>query len=231
MNMIKLVLFDLYNTLAYINPEEYKKAKTQMANLAGTSPELFFELWRQYSRDYNRGDILTAEERVSHVLRELRVNFDVKTIREIADIEYKLQSSAAYLAPDTITLLTSLQKMGLKLGLITNTGFSTINSPKTLSIDKYFDSIIMSYKIRSLKPGRHIYQTICEELDAKGEECLYVGDGDDNEIEGAMAFGMTAILLAENKEKILHTKIVNRYNYKVSNLLEVLQIAQSLISS
>jgi FMN phosphatase YigB (HAD superfamily) len=111
--MIKVVLFDLYNTLAYINPEEYKKAKTQMANLAGTSPELFFELWRQYSRDYNRGDILMAEERIAHVLRELRVNFDVKIIREIADIEYGLQSSAVYLGSDTVTLLTALQKMRL----------------------------------------------------------------------------------------------------------------------
>jgi FMN phosphatase YigB (HAD superfamily) len=115
--------------------------------------------------------------------------------------------------------------------LITNTGFSTIDSPKMLGIDKYFDSTIMSYKIRSLKPGRYIYQTICEELDVKGEECLYVGDGDDNEIEGAMAFGMKTILFAENKEKILHTKIVSRYDYKVSNLLEVLQIAKSLHSS
>jgi putative hydrolase of the HAD superfamily len=223
--MTKAILFDLYNTLAYIAPEDYRAAKKQMATIANVPEDLFMELWRQYSRSYNRGDILTTEERVAYVLRDSNKSLDLETIRKIADIEYKLQESSVSVGLNTIALLTDLKKMGLKLGLVSNTGFSTSKVAQNLKIQSYFDTIILSYMIRSIKPGEKIYQTACSALGINAHECLYVGDGDDSEIEGAMSLGMKTVLLDEfDREKILHTKVVRRYDYKISSLLELKQI-------
>ena len=95
--MIKAILFDLYNTLAYINLSDYQNSKKRMAKIANASESTFFELWRQYSRSSNRGDILTVEERVALVLRDLGIIPTRKIVNQIATIEYDLQENRIHL--------------------------------------------------------------------------------------------------------------------------------------
>jgi putative hydrolase of the HAD superfamily len=48
-----------------------------------------------------------------------------------------------------------------------------------------------------LKPEPAIYLKACEALGVKAEECLYVGDGADNELRGASALGMRTVRTLE----------------------------------
>jgi putative hydrolase of the HAD superfamily len=227
--MIKAVIFDLYNTLAYINPSKYHETKQKMARDAGASSDLLFEIWRQYSRDNNRGDILTVEERVARVLRELNISANRALIRQLADYEYELQEKGVELNPVVHDVLYTLKSMNLKLGLITNTGFSTECVVDILDIRKHFDYILLSYKLRVLKPGNHIYEFMCQNLHVEPSECLYIGDGDDSEIEGAMNVGMYAVLLKEaERERISHTKSVPHYDHVIHELGAITSLAKSL---
>jgi len=226
--MFQAVIFDLYNTIAYIQPIRYMETKQKMAAAVNVSMDLFFEIWRQYSRDNNRGDLLTVEERVARVLRELGVPANRELIRTLADYEYELQESGLQLNESSKNVLEALRDMKLRLGLISNTGFSTENAVDMLGIRRYFDCILLSYKVRALKPGSFIYQCACEELQVRPEECLYVGDGDDSEIEGALSVGMYAVLLKEEgRERISHTQLAKRYSQLINRLDSVVDIAKT----
>ena len=95
--MLSAVIFDLYNTLARVDIAAYRDAKREMARLVGVPDTIFLELWRQHSRECNRGDLITAEERVARVLLDAGRRPVREQIRQAADIEYRLQERSAEL--------------------------------------------------------------------------------------------------------------------------------------
>jgi hypothetical protein len=46
-----------------------------------------------------------------------------------------------------------------------------------------------------MKPDRRIFEVATTRLGVEANECIYIGDGADDELEGAQAVGMDAILL------------------------------------
>jgi HAD superfamily hydrolase (TIGR01509 family) len=228
--MFKAVLFDLYNTLAYIPQSEYQSAKRRMAKLAGVPEKMFIELWRQYSRLSNRGDILTIEERVALVLRDLEIIPTRTSINAIAAVEHDLQENKLRLGRYTVRVLSQLKNRGLKCGLISNTGCFANSVPDTLNIRSFFDTVIFSFSARSLKPGSLIYNKACKELSVTTDSCIYVGDGDDMEIEAAHQLGMYSVLLDEQRKKHTYSSGIQNYDKKISNLTELINIVDQLLN-
>jgi putative hydrolase of the HAD superfamily len=60
---------------------------------------------------------------------------------------------------------------------------------------KLIDVPIFSCEVGIKKPDQEIYRLLCDRLGAAPGECLYVGDGDSFELEGALEAGMTPILI------------------------------------
>lgn len=227
--MIKAVLFDLYNTLAYIPQADYQNAKKRMAKVAGVPERIFIELWRQYSRLSNRGDILTIEERAALVLRDLEIVPTRTIVSHIAAVEYDLQENKLRLGKYTTRVLAELKLKKLKCGLVSNTGCFAYSIPDSLNIRSFFDTIIFSFSVRSLKPGSLIYNKACAELSVAAEDCIYVGDGDDMEIEAAYQLGMYSVLLDEQRKKHAYSSGTQNYHMKISRLKEVIKIADQLL--
>lgn len=48
---------------------------------------------------------------------------------------------------------------------------------------------------RLMKPDPRIYELATARLGVDAEDCFYIGDGADSELEGARAVGMEAVLL------------------------------------
>jgi len=49
--------------------------------------------------------------------------------------------------------------------------------------------------VRIRKPEPAIFRIMCERLGVEAGDCLYVGDGDDHELEGAREAGMHPVLI------------------------------------
>lgn len=47
---------------------------------------------------------------------------------------------------------------------------------------------------RALKPDPRLYAAVSQRLGVTSSECLYVGNGDGDELAGALAAGMRAVL-------------------------------------
>lgn len=229
--MHSAVVFDLYNTLACIAKADYLAAKRRMAALVGVGEPVFLELWRQHSRDSNRGDLLTAEERTARVLIDAGVRLDRDAIRRAADVEYSLQEQSVALIDGARELIDCVASLGLRLGLLSNTGFPTERVPAVLGIGPAFDAVQFSYASRTVKPGPATYARICSALGAPPADCFYVGDGDDQEIVGASSVGMTTILVRAPEDRLQYSAAVAASELVAADLNEVRHLITGLVSS
>lgn len=58
-----------------------------------------------------------------------------------------------------------------------------------------FDAVVLLATAGCLKLDRRIYELALSELGIDASECLFVGDGANNELEGARRVGMTPVLV------------------------------------
>lgn len=88
------------------------------------------------------------------------------------------------LAPNTISMLHQFRKKYL-LGLITN-GPSNAQREKIykLSLEQYFDVILISGDLPWEKPDAEIFQKACHFLNVRPEKCIMVGDKLETDILG-----------------------------------------------
>ena len=96
---------------------------------------------------------------------------------------------------DVDTVLSSLRNAGLKLGIVSNAVSSTRDRLAKLSLDKYFDVIILSGEVGHQKPAPEIFEIALENLSLKPEDTVHVGDDYDADVEGAHGAGIIPVLL------------------------------------
>ena len=228
--MLSAVIFDLYNTLARVDIAAYRDAKREMARLVGVPDTIFLELWRQHSRECNRGDLITAEERVARVLLDAGRRPVREQIRQAADIEYRLQERSAELDGQARQVLIELKQMGLKLGLITTTGFPSDRVVELLQLESLFQAVVLSYRVRQVKPGGGIYQRVCGDLLVEPEACLYIGDGDDQEIAGAAASGMITVRLQGPRERLAYSNDETASDFVIGELTDAVPLVRRILT-
>jgi putative hydrolase of the HAD superfamily len=94
---------------------------------------------------------------------------------------------------DVLPALEELRRYGLKLGLVSNTGrdLSAFVTHHRLDVDAALGSRAHGWT----KPHPTIFRAVLEELAVEPVDAAMVGDSIEDDIEGARALGMRAILL------------------------------------
>ena len=82
---------------------------------------------------------------------------------------------------------------GFRIGLVTDCSWETVLLWPETPLPPYFDSTVFSCAVGMRKPDPRIYALACDQLGLAPERCLYVGDGDSDELAGAERVGMTAL--------------------------------------
>ena len=91
--------------------------------------------------------------------------------------------------------LAELRRRGHELGLIS---VCSQDVPQRLGRDPLggeFDATVFSCDVGVSKPDPRIYEIACERLAVEPADCLFVGDGANDELPGAERAGMTALQL------------------------------------
>lgn len=229
--MIKALLFDLYDTLALIDAKLYLEVKENMAQMAGLSADNFIRVWKNYTKVCALGKILTIEERVAHVIRELNILPESSLVRDIAFLEYKLQTENVYLTENVIEVLSYFKSRDFQIGLVTNAPSYLRTVPSILGIEKLFDTIIYSYDIGALKPDSLIYLSACKNLEVNPAECIFIGDGNDNELDGANNLGIITVKIGKGRSKLLQSSQSKNYNYRILKLKELIYVVDQISAS
>ena len=94
---------------------------------------------------------------------------------------------------DALPVLDELRRHGLKIGLVTNGQRDLDEFVAHHGLD--VDAMVGSKAHGKIKPHPSIFVAALQELDARPNEAAMVGDSFEDDIEGARALGMRAILL------------------------------------
>jgi HAD superfamily hydrolase (TIGR01509 family) len=109
---------------------------------------------------------------------------------------YELTVSAASWEafPDTVPTLAALRGRGLRIGIVSDTGFDLRPALDRLGLSPYVDAIVMSYEYGVCKPATKVFLAACDKLQVGPERTLMVGDNPLTD-SGAVAVGMCVFLL------------------------------------
>jgi putative hydrolase of the HAD superfamily len=99
--------------------------------------------------------------------------------------------------------------MDIKLGLVSNCTEEEVQSWKSCKLPQYFDEVIFSYQVGYAKPDKRIYELVCSRLGVKANECIFVGDGGSNELDGASRNGMNAYHAIWFIPEYIRSRIIN----------------------
>lgn len=94
---------------------------------------------------------------------------------------------------DVPPVLAELRRLGLKLGLVSNTGRDVHEFLAHHSLE--FDAALSSRLHGKVKPHPTIFQAVLEQLGVEAERAVMVGDSTEDDLEGARGLGMRAFLV------------------------------------
>jgi len=224
------VIFDLFGTLVDIyRYEEYQSVLRQMASVLTVSFDAFRRLWSETTYERNTGVIRTIEANIEYICKKLRVSAGDMKVSLATKIRYDFVANTMRPRQDTIYVLSHLQSQGLKIGLISNCSPETPLIWKETPFTPLFDVAVFSSSVGVKKPDPHIYRLATEQLATKPENCLYIGDGDSQELTGALQVGMHPVLIRVPDEESTNPYRLNAEEWDgpaISSLSEVLALVR-----
>jgi len=114
--------------------------------------------------------------------------------------EYFARGEAWELFPDTRPALVALQTRGLRLGVVSNFDGRLVRVCEEIGIAHCFDAVVMSGRTGFAKPDPRIFAVALHRLGVTPPEALHVGDGMTEDVEGARAAGLRAVLIDRGLE-------------------------------
>ena len=117
--------------------------------------------------------------------------------RHFAWLWYEPLSKIATVEPKIKETLAALEKMGLKLGILSNTfvnGHSLEKHLEQEGILEFFGIRLYSYEFDFRKPDTRIFKIAAERIGERAENIMYVGDRIDKDVKPTLKLGMHAVL-------------------------------------
>ncbi|HTY81909.1 MAG TPA: HAD family hydrolase [Dehalococcoidales bacterium] len=226
----KAVIFDLFGTLVDVfSREGYYSTLSEMVSILKAPKDEFFKLWAATGEKRGNGQFKTLEENLLYICIQLNIKPTPRELKLAVWVRLDYVSLVLAPHPGAIETIAKLKADGYKIGLISNCSTEPpVIWPRT-PFAPYFDVTIFSCSVGMRKPDPRIYQMAAEGLSVKPEDCLYIGDGDSGELEGAESAGMHPVLIVnpdEIKEYTIHQKPLEKawQGPSISSLRDVLKL-------
>jgi HAD superfamily hydrolase (TIGR01549 family) len=209
---IQAVLFDLGETILSFGPIRTTRvflegAKASYAFLmrhseyAGGFAWYFLRNLVRLRVKYVLSDILRRDFNSLELLRTVGERQGVRLTPEQWDqfawLWYEPLARCARIEPDLPETLAALQRLGLKLGIVSNTFVSRTSLERQLrelGLLDFFRVQLYSYEFHFRKPSVEIFRIAAEKIGTPAPQILFVGDRIDNDIRPALQCGMQAAL-------------------------------------
>jgi putative hydrolase of the HAD superfamily len=187
------VIFDLWGTLVPFQRARWGDIERRIAVALGAPIDEFRSAWRASYDERATGPL---EANMRNVCVSIGVDADQDAVRRAVDI--RRAGHAAMFVPrdDAVATLSELRSRGTRIGLVTNCTSEVPDLWRASELASLVDVAIFSCAEGVKKPEAAIYALAADRLGVTPAECLYVGDGSDDELGGAHRGGMSAVLLA-----------------------------------
>jgi len=188
------VLFDLFHTLTAL--ESTWSSGPTTSGLLGVSREAWNEQLLERSRERLTGEIQDPATIIRTMAHAINPSIPEDVIQAAARHRIARFAGALHNVPEeTLMVLRALRGRGKKLGLISNADVTEAAAWDESPMAPLFDSVVLSCRVGWVKPDKEIYERCIRELRVAARECIFVGDGGSQELEGAKHLGMTAVMV------------------------------------
>lgn len=190
----RAVLFDLFDTLCWIDEGTYLAGKREAAVVLDLPFEPFLEAWVACGDRAQIGALPDIEARVRRAAADAGGRPDDARVSRAVSIETATMLRATSLYADAIPALAALRRRpGLRLGLVSNASSTAALLFEHLGLRGFFDEAVFSFRVGTVKPEPAIYLAACAALRVAPADCLFVGDGNARELDGASRLGMETV--------------------------------------
>jgi FMN phosphatase YigB (HAD superfamily) len=240
---IRLVTFDLYDTLVELAPQRWERLATAL-NRIGIEADIV----ALRAADVIAEDFYTAEN-AKVPIRDLPIDdqeaFRVEFMRVWlnaagidADLELARAARAGYRAElditpgfanfavysDVVESALRLREAGVKRAIISNADADVTEFVTHLAIAREMDLIVTSAVIGYEKPNIRTFQAAFEPLGIDPAEALHIGDQPRSDVAGALNAGMRAALIdryARHDQANYDVPVMRDFDTLVNYVLDV----------
>lgn len=227
---ISAVFFDLDNTLIETRKgdnQTCRKLAEELTQEYGIPEDISIKITTTYLKLFRK-----CPDNVVHTLDIWRITLWSKALgekysylaRKIYERWLYLRYYYLTLASDVISMLRQLRIKYL-LGLITN-GPSNAQWEKIrkLSLEQYFDIILVSGDLPWEKPEREIFRKACRFLNVKPDSCVMVGDKLETDILGGIEAGLGSTIWIPTVDKPFLLREDPQPDFTIRHVTDLLSI-------
>lgn len=193
---VKVVIFDLFNTLvSEFDPN--RPSHTEVAQTLRLSVKEFQQEYQSLRLARLTGQFSDYTAILRHIVQKLGGKSTEDTIKTLAERRYF--AGAAHLRriePEILDMLNEITSSGIRLGLISNTEGSPVLDWANSPLSGFFEVTVFSNVVGMVKPDSDIYQHACKNLGVAPSDCIFIGDGNSDELRGAAQVGMSPFCAA-----------------------------------
>jgi HAD superfamily hydrolase (TIGR01662 family) len=239
---IRAILFDYGHTLVDFRrtEEALREAYSQIrARIEATAYMEVHELLDLIERVAGGVDQMVRESYEERRMEELdlptvfretlaAVGFDLPddTIAYIVALDHSAYSNSMTVEPEVLATLGDLRAAGYRLGLVSNVALLPHlmrADLDRLGIASLLDATVFSSEVGVRKPDPRIFTEALARVDVEAPQTVFVGDRLYDDISGAQAVGMRAVLTRQFRQEEDPAITPDAVIQHVSELPEVLQ--------
>jgi len=212
---MRAVIFDLWDTLVEWPTAEAAALRQRIAALVAVTDDEFGRRWAESYRSSQTGPLAAAYAGLG-VPGEY-VDAEVAARHAFARRALRPRAGAT-------AVLVELRRRGIKLGLISVCSEEVPSTWSETELAGLFDAETFSSDCGLMKPEPEIYLQTARALGVEARECLFVGDGANDELGGAARVGMTPVLFVPGGAAPRWQGLAGWVGLSVSSIEEVLEL-------
>jgi putative hydrolase of the HAD superfamily len=189
--MFHAVVFDLWMTLVTPPKHAFDEFRRTWSASLDVPTERLDEVWLD-DEGYRRRETGPIRDAIVDVGTRLEIDVDVEAI-----LALRLEFMRDVLVPDVgvVETLAELRRRGIPTALVSNSTEDVALVWAETPFAGLFEAAVFSATAGFMKPDREIYELALRELPVPASGTLFVGDGANDELEGARVVGMTPVLV------------------------------------
>jgi HAD superfamily hydrolase (TIGR01662 family) len=168
--------------------------------------QVFKRLSQMITASYEDGQIeeLDCIALYDDAFRHLGYHLDRDLLHKVLELDHRALCSQFEVPFDTIEALRQIRERGYRVGIVSNatpTGSVMRHDLEVLGLAELIDAATYSSEVGYRKPHPRIYLSTVEALGVAPETCIFVGDRVKEDVVGAQAIGMRAVLTHEFRQE------------------------------
>lgn len=220
---IKAIIFDLYDTLLYIEEKSVLKQILQFGSKQIHSGSSFKDVMKTIRSI--RHKFMTTDLSKRSIPKEFRGVFSSGSDAENRFRQALfVESKSTTILPGVLEMLRYLREKGYLIGVVSNVSTFHKEPYYRYNIDKYVDVTIFSCDFGYAKPDKEIYMAACKRLGVKPAEAVFIGDSYRIDVKTPVSIGMQAIHVSPSNLHHNNIKSVSELGLLVFDKKKVIDI-------